>query len=91
MASHPLLGKDHYTVGAHVENAPGRLDELHLDAGEGPANLRRQTGGAGLVVSHHAILNRDLHGSLAAGGGVAYWSNPSPPSGVGKGPVSLLA
>jgi hypothetical protein len=69
MASHPFLGKDEYTFGGHVEHSPGRLDEFHLGAGEGPANLRRQTGGAGLVISHHAILNRDLHGSLAVGGG----------------------
>jgi len=69
MPSRPLLGKDHHAIGAHVEDPPGRLDEHDLGAGKGPANLRRQTGGARFVVSHHAILNRNLHGSLAVGRG----------------------
>jgi hypothetical protein len=84
------LGKDQLAVDTHFKDPAAALTERDGGA-EFPLELRRQTGGAGLVVSHHAILNRDLHGRLAVGGGVENWSNPSPPSGVGKGPVNLLA
>src|ERR1041385_7943938 len=61
VASDLLLGKHQLAVDRHVEDAAGGLDQLDLDAGNLPAKLRRQTGGAGLGVLNDAILDVDLH------------------------------
>src|ERR1041384_272317 len=89
VASDLFLGKHQLAVNRHVEDAAGGLDQLDLDAGNLPAKLRRQTGGAGLVVSNDAILDVDLHRSFSPTGGGS--RNPSPPSDDGKGPVNMQA
>jgi len=64
VASDLFLGKHQLAVNRHVEDAAGGLDQLDLDAGNLPAKLRRQTGGAGLVVSNDAVCDADLHRDL---------------------------
>ncbi len=59
-AARAELRVDHDAVHRHVEDATGALDQLRLRA-EGVLQLRRQTGGAGLVVSHHAVGDLDVH------------------------------
>jgi len=59
-----FLGKHQLAVNGHVERAAGGLEQLDLDAGNLPAKLRRQTGGAGLVISNDAILDVDVHRGL---------------------------
>jgi len=61
MPSRHFLGEQHDAIDGHVEDSSRRLDELDLGAGEFLPNLRRQTGGAGLVVSNEAVLNRHAH------------------------------
>jgi hypothetical protein len=61
-----FLGKHHLAVDGNVEHAAGGLDQLDLDAGKLPPKLRRQTGGARLIVSNDAILDVDLHRSLSS-------------------------
>ena len=53
----PNLG----AVDVYVEHAAGALDQLRLDA-ELILDRPRQTGGRGIVVSLHAVFNRDIHG-----------------------------
>lgn len=65
-----VFGIDQFAVEFHVEDAVAAFDQLRffrerlLDAG-------RQTGGLGQVVSHHAILNADLHHNSPS-----WWSRP---------------
>lgn len=56
-----LLGKHEPAVDRNLEQSPGCLDQAHLGIWILLANLGRQTGGPGLVVSDDAILYRHLH------------------------------
>jgi hypothetical protein len=60
-----LLGKDDLIAGCDFEDPSGALDELGSDP-ELLLDLVRQTGGAGVVVSNGAVLDRDTgsHRSL---------------------------
>ncbi len=51
-----LLGKDQLSIGHHLEDPSGRLDQFRLDPQLLLERLR-QTGGFGVVVSLHAIFN----------------------------------
>src|SRR6185436_11993195 len=55
------LAEDLLAVGEHLEGAALGLLEHDLRAREGLAQLGRQTGGLGLVVSLDAVLDRELH------------------------------
>ena len=46
----------------YLEHAAGRLYQLHVSVGVGFADLGRQTGGPGLVVSDDAVFDRHTHG-----------------------------
>jgi hypothetical protein len=54
-----LLGEDQLVVEGDLENAAAPPDQLGLDA-ELAFNLRRQTGGARVVVSHCAVFDAYL-------------------------------
>jgi hypothetical protein len=54
-----LLGEDQLVVDGDFEDAPAAPDQLALDA-ELAFNLRRQTGGARVVVSHRAVFDAHL-------------------------------
>jgi hypothetical protein len=56
-----LLGKDEPLIHGDLEDAATGLDQLDLGIGMPAANLRRQTDGAGPVVSHHAKANTHFH------------------------------
>jgi hypothetical protein len=56
-----LLRKHPAAVHFDLENAAGRLDELDLRLRKGLADLGRQTGGPGLIVSDDAEFDRDAH------------------------------
>jgi hypothetical protein len=74
-----MLGEQQLAVETHVENAARSLLEAGSDR-EAPLDLRRQTGGAGLVVSDHAVLNDDLvHDPSAA----IIGDRPRPPGSAG--------
>jgi hypothetical protein len=60
MPAHLLLGVEKRPVHGDVKHPSGRGDELDLGV-EFLAELRRQTGGAGLVVSNDAVCDRDSH------------------------------
>ena len=60
MAPDLFLGKDQAAVNGYVEHPAGRLHQGDFGSELVP-QLRRQTGGAGLVVSDDAILDRYLH------------------------------
>jgi hypothetical protein len=53
------LAEDPTTIHADLEGSPISLDEGHLRS-EPFLQLRRQTGGMGIVVSNHAVLDADL-------------------------------
>ena len=60
MALYLPFGEDGRAVDTHLENAPAAL--VQGDGGpELPFELGRQTGGAGLVVSNHAVEDLDAH------------------------------
>jgi hypothetical protein len=63
-----LLGEDDLVAGCDLENSSGALDELGSDP-ELLLNLVRQTGGAGVVISDGAVLDRDTgwHRALLSG------------------------
>lgn len=65
MASERLFGKDDVTVHSDLEEAAGRFDEANVGSRITRADVGRQTGGPGFVVSNHAILDRDLHASVS--------------------------
>jgi hypothetical protein len=56
------LGKNHLPVHGDIEHSPRRLHQRDFGVGKFPADLRRQTGGAGLIVSDHAIMDQHAHG-----------------------------
>ena len=58
-----MLAPDFGAVDVYVENAARALDQFHLRAVLGLKSLR-QTGGLGLVVSFHAVLDPNPHGSF---------------------------
>lgn len=61
-----VLGEHQLAVQTDVEDAARTLLEPRLDL-ESPFDFRRQTGGAGAIVSDHAVLNDDLvHATSAA-------------------------
>src|ERR1043166_3260360 len=90
MAPEPLLGEHELPVQRHLEHAPRGGNQLDLRLRKLAPNLRRQTGGAGLVVSNDAIGYADLHRDLISASEANRW-NPSPPSDDGKVPVRLQA
>jgi hypothetical protein len=61
MASQGLLREDATPVDLHLEHAARRLNQLHVSVGVGLADLGRQTGGPGLVVSDDAVFDGDAH------------------------------
>jgi len=61
VAPHGPLGKDQRLVRRDVEDAAGRRNHLHFGIGKRVAQLSRQTGGSGLVVSDDAILDANAH------------------------------
>lgn len=62
MAPQRALGKDENPVAHHLEYAPARLDQFHVDAREALPQLGLQTGGPRQVVSHAAVLYRHPRG-----------------------------
>jgi hypothetical protein len=58
-----VFGEDQGTVHHDVEGAVLALDEPGLDA-EARRQLGRQTGGARMVVSNHAVLDGHVHHAL---------------------------
>ena len=56
-----LLGEHQRAVHRHLEDSTGGLDQPDLGLRVGLLQLSRQTGGSGLVVSNHAVLDRHLH------------------------------
>src|SRR5881396_3222718 len=61
MSAHRLFGE--YALALHfdVEDPAGGLDELDLRVRKGAADLGRQTGGPGFVVSNDTVLDADAH------------------------------
>ena len=57
------LGKDQPAVDTHFKDPAAALTERDGGA-ELPLELRRQTGGARLVVSNHAVEDLDVHRRL---------------------------
>ncbi len=55
-----LLAVDQLAVDFDIEDAAAALDQLALDA-EFALDRIRQTGGLGLVISLHAVFNRNVH------------------------------
>jgi len=60
MAAQLPLGEDRLAVDTHLED-PAASRTQGNGGPELPFELRRQTGGAGLVVSNHAVENLDVH------------------------------
>lgn len=78
MPAQLLLGEDQLTVHGYLENSTRRGDEFRFDI-EFLAKLRRQTGGAWLVVSNDAVGDEDVH-----------TQNPTANPADGKGaPINL--
>jgi len=78
VAAHLLLGKQKLSVDRYIKYSSGRRNQVRLDV-EFLAELRRQTGGAGLIVSNDAVSDRDIHGQ-----------NRSPGPAGGKGARLIL-
>ena len=53
--------EDHHTVNTDFERSSRAMDQFDRRVGELRLDLGRQTGGPGLGVSNHTILNSDLH------------------------------
>jgi hypothetical protein len=66
VAAQSLFGENAPSVHFDLERAPRGLDQLDLGGGEFLANLGRQTGGPGLIVSDDAEFDRDAHGERIA-------------------------
>jgi hypothetical protein len=60
MALYLPLGEDGRALDTHLEHAPATLAQGN-GGPEFPFELGRQTGGTGLVVSHHAVEDLDAH------------------------------
>jgi len=56
-----LLGEHALAVHLDLEDAAGGLDELDLRVRKGAADLGRQTGGPGFVVSNDAVFDGYTH------------------------------
>jgi hypothetical protein len=61
MPTELLLGKHRPPVDVDFEHAAGRLDQLHFGLRVRLANLCRQTGGSGLVVSNDTVFDHYSH------------------------------
>lgn len=61
MPSECALGKHQHTVTGDLEYAATPFEQLHRCLRIRFPDLGRQPGGPGLVVSNHAIANRDVH------------------------------
>jgi len=61
VSAHGLFRKHALAVHFDVEDTAGGLDELYLRVREGAADLGRQTGGPGFVVSNDAVLDGYAH------------------------------
>jgi hypothetical protein len=61
VASHDLLGEHAAPIDLDLEHATRRLDQLDVSVRVVLADLGRQTGGPGLVVSDDAVFDRDAH------------------------------
>jgi hypothetical protein len=61
MPSQRLLGEDASAVDLNFEHAAGGFDEFHFRVRVFLADLGRQTGSPGLVVSNDAIFDCDPH------------------------------
>ena len=55
-----MFAENHLAVGLDVENAAGTFDHFSIDS-EAFLDRIRQTGGLGVVVSLHAVLDADFH------------------------------
>ena len=66
VAAQSLLGENAPTIHFDFERAPRGLNQLDLGGGEFLADLGRQTGGPGLIVSDDAEFDRDAHGERIA-------------------------
>lgn len=66
VAAKRLLREQQRAVSLHLEATTAGLDQLDLGSGVRRTNLRRQTDGAGFVVSHDAEFDADVHGSLGS-------------------------
>lgn len=62
------LGKDEHAVPADFEHSPTPLQELDGCVRICLANLGRQTGGPGFVVSNDAVTDGDMHVGGGRGG-----------------------
>jgi hypothetical protein len=56
-----LFREDRISVCGHLEDAARGPDQGHLGIGNLPVNFRRQTGGAGFVVSDYTELDLHMH------------------------------
>lgn len=70
------LGEDESAVDGNLEDTPSAPEQVRGGA-ELPLELRCQTGSTRLVVSHHAVLDGDVHGSprhpVGAAPGATQW------------------
>jgi hypothetical protein len=71
-----LLGEDELVVDRDLEDSSRSFDELRLDA-QLLLDLFRQTGGARVVVSDGAVLDRDLRGHVLLLSGPDYKAGAS--------------
>ncbi len=63
-ATDVVLAPDQRAVNVHVKDSAGAFDHLRIDA-EFILDRLRQTGGRGVIVSLHAILDADVHGYIS--------------------------
>ncbi len=70
MPAEGLLGEHLATIDRDLEHAAGRRGEGDLAVGKFLTQLRRQPGGAGLVVSDDAVFDGDVHGVGSGGWGI---------------------
>ena len=75
-----LLAPNLLAVHVHVEHAAGTFDHPRIDA-ELILDRLRQTGGRGVIVSLHAVLDGDVHAETSP-------SHPNPKRQRGAGPVA---
>ena len=61
MPRYGLLREDPAPIHLHLERTAGRLDQFHVGVRVDLADLGRQTGGPGLVVSDDAVFDRNSH------------------------------
>ncbi len=70
---HAALVPELALIGRHDEIAAPAGDQLDLRLGEGSSDRGAQTGRLGLVVSDHAVFDRDVHaGRLPSAPQVVY-------------------